>query len=40
MGAGMNHWGSTGAEPTTIYVTAMGPFAITYVNPKDDPRTK
>ncbi len=40
MGAAMNHWGSTGDKPTTIYVTAMGPFAITYANPKDDPRTK
>ncbi len=26
--------------PTVIQVTAMGPFAITYVNPADDPRTK
>jgi len=23
-----------------IQVTATGPFAITYVNPADDPRTK
>ena len=40
LGAGMNHWASTGDTPTTISVTAMGPFAITYVDPKDDPRTK
>jgi len=39
MQAGMNHWASTTA-PTEIEVTAMGPFAITYANPKDDPRTK
>jgi quercetin dioxygenase-like cupin family protein len=26
--------------PTVVQVTAMGPFAITYVNPADDPRTK
>ena len=26
--------------PTVIQVSAMGPFAITYVNPADDPRTK
>ena len=40
LGADMNHWASTGDTPTTIYVTAMGPFAITYANPKDDPRNK
>ena len=40
MAAGMNHWAATGDTPTTISVTAMGPFAITYANPKDDPRTK
>ena len=38
LGAGMNHWASTGDTPTTISVTAMGPFAITYANPADDPR--
>ena len=38
LGAGMNHWASTGDTPTVIYITAMGPFAITYVNPADDPR--
>ena len=37
LGANMNHWASTTA-PTEIEVTAMGPFAITYVNPADDPR--
>ena len=40
MTADMNHWGSTGDAPTTIKITAMGPFAITYANPKDDPRNK
>jgi hypothetical protein len=40
MAAAMNHWAATGDTPTTISVTAMGPFAITYVDPKDDPRTK
>ena len=38
-GASMNHWASTTA-PTTIEVSAMGPFSITYANPADDPRTK
>lgn len=33
----MNHWAATTA-PTEIEVKAMGPFAITYVNPSDDPR--
>lgn len=37
MQAPMNHWVSTSA-PTEIEVKAMGPFQITYVNPKDDPR--
>jgi quercetin dioxygenase-like cupin family protein len=40
MAAGMNHWAATGETPTTISVTAMGPFAITYANPADDPRKK
>ena len=40
MDAGMNHWAATGDAPTTISVTAMGPFAITYANPADDPRKK
>jgi len=36
--ANMNHWVST-TDPALIEVSAMGPFQITYVNPKDDPRT-
>jgi len=40
MQAGMNHWVYTSDAGATIYITAMGPFAITYVDPKDDPRTK
>jgi quercetin dioxygenase-like cupin family protein len=40
LGAGMNHWAATGETPTTISITAMGPFAITYANPADDPRKK
>jgi hypothetical protein len=39
MTSGMNHWASTTA-PTEIEVSGMGPFAIVYVDPKDDPRTK
>ena len=39
MQAGMNHWVFT-KDPATIQVSAMGPFQITYVDPKDDPRTK
>ncbi len=35
--AKMNHWAAVTA-PTEIEVSAMGPFAITYVNPSDDPR--
>jgi hypothetical protein len=37
MMANMNHyvWTST---PTEIEVSGMGPFQITYVDPKDDPR--
>ena len=37
LGANMNHWASTTAA-TEIEVSAMGPFAIVYVNPADDPR--
>jgi len=37
LGANMNHWASTTA-PTEIEVSAMGPFSIVYVDPKDDPR--
>jgi quercetin dioxygenase-like cupin family protein len=39
MKAKMNHWVHAPA-PTTIQVSAQGPFQITYVDPKDDPRTK
>lgn len=39
MQAGMNHWVFT-KDPATLQVSAMGPFQITYVDPKDDPRTK
>jgi quercetin dioxygenase-like cupin family protein len=35
----MRHYAAA-KGPTVIQVTAMGPFAITYVNPADDPRTK
>ena len=37
MQSGMNHWVFT-KDPATIQVSAMGPFQITYVDPKDDPR--
>lgn len=37
MGAKMNHWVST-TDATEIEISGMGPFAITYVDPKDDPR--
>jgi hypothetical protein len=30
----------TTAAPTEIEVSAMGPFSIVYVDPKDDPRNK
>jgi hypothetical protein len=39
LGAKMNHWAFT-TEPVEIEITAMGPFAITYADPKDDPRNK
>jgi quercetin dioxygenase-like cupin family protein len=39
MKAKMNHWVHAPA-PATIQVSGMGPFQITYVDPKDDPRTK
>jgi hypothetical protein len=35
----MHHYGWT-SGPTVIQVHGMGPFAITYVNPNDDPRNK
>ncbi|HEX8938049.1 MAG TPA: cupin domain-containing protein [Sphingomicrobium sp.] len=37
--AKMHHYAYT-SSGGTVQVTGMGPFAITYVNPKDDPRTK
>jgi len=37
MSANMNHWVFT-TEPTLVEVSGMGPFQITYVDPKDDPR--
>ena len=39
MQAGMNHWVFT-HDAATVQVSGMGPFQITYVDPKDDPRTK
>jgi quercetin dioxygenase-like cupin family protein len=39
MKAKMHHW-VFASGPATIQVSGMGPFAITYVNPKDDPRKK
>ncbi|MFL6726937.1 MAG: cupin domain-containing protein [Sphingomicrobium sp.] len=38
MAAGMNHYVFT-TDPVEIQVSGKGPFAITYVDPKDDPRT-
>jgi quercetin dioxygenase-like cupin family protein len=39
MKAEMNHW-VFARSPTTIQVSGKGPFQITYVDSKDDPRTK
>lgn len=39
MAAGMNHYVFT-SDALEVQVTGTGPFAITYVDPKDDPRTK
>jgi quercetin dioxygenase-like cupin family protein len=39
MKAKMHHWVHASA-PATIEVSGMGPFEITYVDPKDDPRKK
>ena len=39
MGAGMNHFAHAPAA-TVLQVNGTGPFAIVYVNPADDPRTK
>jgi hypothetical protein len=36
---GMQHYGWT-TTPTIIQIHGMGPFAINYVNPADDPRNK
>ena len=38
MMANMNHWVST-TDPVDVQVSGTGPFTITYVDPKDDPRT-
>src|SRR3954452_4441479 len=40
MQSGMNHWVVAPAGGATVQVSAMGPFQIIYVDPKDDPRTK
>ena len=37
--AKMNHYAWT-SSPTIVQVHGQGPFAVTYVNPKDDPRGK
>jgi hypothetical protein len=37
MAAGMNHYVFT-TDPIELEVSGTGPFAITYVDPKDDPR--
>jgi hypothetical protein len=39
MKAKMNHWVFANT-PAEIQVSGMGPFQITYVDPKDDPRKK
>jgi hypothetical protein len=36
---GMHHYAWTSA-PTVIQIHGMGPFAINYLNPADDPRNK
>jgi quercetin dioxygenase-like cupin family protein len=38
MKAKMHHWVHA-PGPATVQVSGMGPFQITYVDPKDDPRT-
>ena len=38
MTAKMHHWVHA-PGPATVQVSGMGPFQITYVDPKDDPRT-
>jgi quercetin dioxygenase-like cupin family protein len=37
--AGMPHYAMT-AEETVVQINGMGPFDVTYVDPKDDPRNK
>jgi len=37
--ANMSHFAFT-KEGATVQITAVGPFQITYVNPRDDPRRK
>jgi anti-sigma factor ChrR (cupin superfamily) len=37
--AKMNHYAWAGS-PTIVQIHGQGPFAITYVNPDDDPRSK
>jgi hypothetical protein len=37
--ANMNHYAFT-RTGATIQITAHGPFGITYVNPRDDPRKR
>ena len=39
MPKGTNHFVAAQGE-TVVQITAMGPFAVTYANPKDDPRKK
>jgi hypothetical protein len=36
---GINHYVTAQGE-TIVQITAMGPFVITYADPKDDPRKK
>ena len=36
--AKMHHYAFPGADGATVQLTANGPFQVTYVNPKDDPR--
>ena len=38
--SGMNHWVVAPEGGATVQISAMGPFAITYANAADDPRTK
>jgi quercetin dioxygenase-like cupin family protein len=38
-GANMHHW-AVAKGRTIVQVHAMGPFALTYVNPQDDPSRK